>query len=219
MKARPSLVLATATAVVLASLFLVPAFPVGPRAGTASVGSDTPVPRPSTYALAADDPARAEALAWLDVLESTYERGETDAFVALLTPNYVFQSPDRDILRRFPSGFSREDERASHARLFTGGTSWDGRTLPRALAVDVEFLDADVCPDPEHPGDAGHAVIHVRRACLSIRFADATAMRDEAPHAFWLVRTDEGWRCRRWVERPATGESLLAGLNGGFPRG
>lgn len=160
--------------------------------------------------LTPDDPARAGALAFLESLETTYEHGETDGFVALLTPDYRFFSPDEGILRRFPGGFTREDERQSHARLFTGGTNSEGRFLPRALAVDVEFLDTEVCPDPEHPGDAGHAVVHVRRACLTIRFADGNGMQDAAPHEFWLVRTDEGWRCRRWVERPAPGEPLLA---------
>jgi len=159
-----------------------------------------------------DDPARAGAVAFLDALETTYESGDTDGFVALLTPDYRFFSPDEGILRRFPDGFTREDERGSHTRLFTGGTNSEGRFLPRALAVDVEFLDTEVCPDPEHPGDAGHAVVHVRRACLTIRFAEGGGMHDAAPHAFWLVRTAEGWRCRRWVERPVPDEPLLAAV-------
>jgi hypothetical protein len=195
---------AAVAAAILASILMV---------SVALIATPRPTPAAPTAVFAeADDPARAGARAWLDALEPAYESGDTDAFIALLTPNYRFDSPDEDILRRFPDGFTAEDERDSHARLFAGGTNSEGRLLPRALAVDVEFLDAQVCPDPEHPGDAGHAVIHVRRACLAIRFADGSAMRDAAPHAFWVVQTPDGWRCRRWVERPvsAIDEALLA---------
>lgn len=161
---------------------------------------------------------------WLATFESTYESGDATAYAALLGDDFRFVFGDAESRERFPDGFTCEEELSSYRRLFSGAVTAEGQVLPRAASIDVTWSGVRVLPDPEHPGDEGHAVIHVAAATLAIRFADGTMVRDTAPHAFWLVLRaekaggDARWVCRRWVERPED-EAIAVPLAASDPAG
>ena len=148
--------------------------------------------------------------------KSAYEGRDAAAYGALFTPDFRYHFGDAESRAAHPAGWGRDDEIASARHLFEGFVNREGRTLPPASRIALDFGALDVRRDPEHPCDPEHyALVDARAVDLRIEFADGTAMRDLGRQAFWLARApgdeaDPGaWAIRRWDERPAD-QDLIA---------
>jgi hypothetical protein len=120
-------------------------------------------------------------------------------FVARMTEDFLFDSDTPEFRAAFPSGMTREDERAFASHLLHGGKQGpDGRPLPIAVGVDTLVRPmASVSID----STGTKALVVLDRLHVRFRMIDGTVFElSDTRNEFELVSDEYGWKVRRWRE-------------------
>jgi hypothetical protein len=176
----------------------------GGRFGNPADGDPTP----------ADLPAADSPLGVVLRLGRAYANLQLEPYGQTLTQDFRFTFAEPELRARHPAGFTRDDEVASAAHLFSGFTSADGVHRPAARFIEVRLDSPFVLPDPDHPGaPERYRLVVVPQGSIHVAFA-AGGSYDSAPrrHEFYCVRGDDAvlgqgqpadldhWYVRRWDE-------------------
>jgi hypothetical protein len=139
-----------------------------------------------------DDPTQ---VVWR-MLEAFTNRSEMD-YVAWMTDDFRFDSDDPDF--GVSSGMSRADEEQFARHLFRGGKmSPDGRALPIATSLQLSVGPVSEAAEGMTDGQAHVTLLHL---AVRIALSDGSTLEvGDTRNEFWLVRTQVGWRVRRWQE-------------------
>lgn len=148
--------------------------------------------------------------------EWAYENRELSTYAALFTADFRFHFSDPELARKYPFGWSREDEVLAARHLFEGFVNDEGDTLPRAVSIKLTLGPLVVARRPARSNwEYEKVVIDARTVRLWIRTEDGGYMVNESHHQFWLVRDDVAhispgqeessnrWYIQKWVENPA----------------
>jgi hypothetical protein len=120
-------------------------------------------------------------------------------YVAQMTDDFLFDSDNPEFRAAFPSGMTREDERAFASHLLNGGKRGvDGRPLPIAIGVDTLVRPmASVSID----SSGTKARVVMDRVHVRFRMSDGSVFElSDARNEMELVLGEESWKVRRWRE-------------------
>ncbi len=176
-------------------------------------------------------------------LQRLYENQDAVNYAALLTADfrYTFSAQsDPALATTWGTNWGKIDEVDSAEHLFSGFVNTEGKAVPPATRIQVNFVNDQYYPDPVH-ADSGAWYVYcpVTNVNLTIDVpVDAggtTTYNIAAPHSFFLVRGDAAfldagqpadsthWYVRHWDDHspppgtnPATLPSLAAESWGGI---
>ncbi len=164
-------------------------------------------------------PPSADPVGAVRALVGAFGRRSEPAYAGLMTDDFLFGSDDPAFQTSFPSGMSREAERAFATHLFEGGgKAPDGHALPIAARVDTSMGAITLIPLGADLAQA-RVVLHDLRVLVT--FVDRTTLDlGGTQNVMDLVLTESGWRIRRWLELHATAavaDSLAQSLGQATP--
>jgi hypothetical protein len=163
----------------------------------------------------------------MQCLETSYESRDVGEYGKLFTADFRYFFGDAELARRYPDGWTREDEIASARHLFEGFRDAGGVYRPPATRISLTLTPMSIRPDPDRPDSADwYRLAIVPAVRLEVATDDGNFFVENDRHDFWLVRGDaaclsggqaadaEHWYIRRWVEKP---RSALADASEGGP--
>jgi hypothetical protein len=149
-------------------------------------------------------------------LEWAYENRKLADYADLFTSDFRFYFCDPELIDRYPTGWSRDDEIASARHLFEGFVNDDGEYRPAAEAIELTMKEIEVHSVPSRADStAFYRKVRVPSVRLIVHLPGDDLFVEGQPHEFWVVRGDaaalvdgqapslDRWYVYKWVESPA----------------
>lgn len=178
-------------------------------------------PKAVQHVVMVPDPRKVSNTVW-SMIEG-FRCRSPEAYVAMMTDDYRFDSDDPAFAAAFPNGMTKSDEAAFATHLFLGGArAPDGSPLPTAgqvLLPSCAVLTGSVSPGR----DTAHVVLDHYVVRVALTSGDTLAV-GVSRSQLDLVPTPNGWRiCRwhEWLRTPSAEEAMrqrLASAEAPSPR-
>lgn len=152
-------------------------------------------------------------------LIATYELKKIVEYEALLTGDFTYEfssAIDPELVQRYPTGWSRADERISARNLFFGGVNERGEYWPAATSIDINFASTYPVDDPDSPDLERYKTLLTRvdgRIVIPTSPETSDYIIENNIHRIFLVRGDAAigldstqiadqshWYIWRWVD-------------------
>jgi hypothetical protein len=154
------------------------------------------------------DPRQAGDVVW-SLIEGFRSRSP-EAYVAMMSDDYRFDSDDPAFIAAYPSGMNKSDELSFARHLFEGGARGPGGcqlpTASKVLLPSCAVLTGSVSPG----GDTAHAVLDHYVVRVVLTNGDTLAV-GASRSQLDLVPTPNGWRIcrwREWLREPSAEEAM-----------
>ena len=162
----------------------------------------------------ADPPAATSPISAVQRLAWAYGNRDLDVYAELFTSDFRFVFSDPRLARRYPDGWTREDEIRSALHLFQGKRGYDGSILVGARAIDLDIGPVTIDSVQSRFGSRQIRVVDAPYTTLTVSGLNETYVVSRQHQRFWLVRGDSArlepgrvrypdrWYIHYWVENP-----------------